>query len=247
MDLDFSTWIEAFRKLPEDINTPGFWRSIAQIVWIDLLLAGDNALVIAMACRNLPGRQRVWGIVLGGGLAVLLRVLLALTALKLSEVPFLQVIGGVALIWIAIKLILHDDHADEPHIRGSRRLWKAVWIIALADLVMSLDNVIAIVGVSGGNPALIMIGVAMSIPLIFIGAELMHRVLTRVPVLVWAGGLLLMWIAAHMILADKAIKPLVADLQLPGNTLLAIEIGATAVGAFILLVVVRMMRTRHRL
>lgn len=244
MDLDFSIWIEAFRKLPQEMNTPGFWGSIAQIVWIDLLLAGDNALVIAMACRNLPPKQRIWGIVLGGGLAVLLRVVFALTALKLTEVPFLQVIGGVALIWIAIKLMLHDHDSSEPHVKGATDLWKAVWIIVLADLVMSLDNVIAIVGVSDGNPALITIGIALSIPMIFIGAEVMHRLLTRVPLLVWAGGLLLMWIAVHMILADKAIKPLIADLQLPGNTVLVIEIGAAAVAAFVLLVVIRMMRTR---
>jgi YjbE family integral membrane protein len=245
MELDFSTWIDSFRNLPNDINTPGFWASIAQIVWADLLLAGDNALVIAMACRKLPGRLRAWGIVLGGGLAVLLRIVFALTALKLSTVPYLQLAGGLALIWIAVKLLVHDDDSSEhANIHATSKLWKAVWIIALADLVMSLDNVIAIVGVSGGNPALIVIGIAASIPLIFLGAELLHGLITRMPPLVWAGSLLLIWIAARMILDDAAVKPLIAGQQFSRDMLIALEIGATAVGAFILLVLVKMMRSR---
>jgi YjbE family integral membrane protein len=245
MDLDFSTWIDAFKNLPNQFNTPGFWARIAQIVWMDLLLAGDNALVIALACRKLPARQRVWGIVLGGGLAVLLRIVFALAALKLSSVPYLQLAGGLALIWIAIRLLVHDDgQPEQTNIRASRNLWKAVWIIGLADLVMSLDNVIAIVGVSGGNPALIIIGIAASIPLIFIGAELLHNLITRAPALVWAGSLLLIWIAARMILEDAAVKPLIAGLQLSRDMLIGLEIGATAVGAFILLVVVKLLRAR---
>lgn len=245
MDLDFSTWIDAFRNLPSEFNTPGFWAGIAQIIWIDLLLAGDNALVIALACRNLPGRLRTWGVVLGGGFAVLLRAVFTLAVVKLMTVPYLQVAGGLALIWVAIKLLAHDDDAHtEIRIPAARKLWKAVGIIALADLVMSLDNVIAIVGISN-NPALILIGISASIPLIFVGANVLHRLISRFPILVWAGSLLLMWIAARMILSDVVVKAFL-DGRFSHDVIVMFELAATAIGAFFLMVFARVMRTRQK-
>lgn len=245
MDLDFSTWIDAFRRLPEAIHTPGFWASVTTIMWIDLLLAGDNALVIALACRNLPRRLRFWGVVIGGGLAVLLRAVFTLIAVKLITLPYLQLIGGLALVWIAIKLLAPDeDGPSEKSIPAAKQLWQAVWVIVLADVVMSLDNVLAIVGVSN-DPALILIGIGMSIPLIFVGAGLLHSLITRLPIIVWAGSLLLVWIAAKMMIADRAVQAYIAG-RYPQEVMTAVQIGATAVGALFLWMLVRVMRARQK-
>lgn len=245
MGLEFSSWIDAFANLPSQIGTPGFWAIIAQIVWIDLLLAGDNALVIALACRNLPPRLRFWGVILGGGLAVLLRLVFTLTAAKLTTLPYVPLIGGLLLIWVAIKLVAPTENGpSESTVPAAKKLWQAVRIIALADLVMSLDNVIALVGVTK-DPALIVIGIGLSIPLIFAGAGLMHGLITRFPLLVWAGSLLLVWIAARMILSDVAVQSFLAG-RYSHEMIVAIEIGLTAVGAFFLMIFFRLMHTRQK-
>jgi YjbE family integral membrane protein len=173
-----------------------------KIIWINILLSGDNAIVIALACRALPPRQRFWGIILGAGAAVLLRVFFTVILQYVLELPWLKLIGGFLLLWIAIKLLTQDE-ADEADIHGSDNLWGAVRTVAIADVVMSLDNVLAIAAAAKGNTGLIVFGLAISIPLIVAGATLIMALLTRYPVLVWAGAALLGWIAGELIVDDR--------------------------------------------
>lgn len=174
--------------------------AIAQIIWIDLLLSGDNAVVIALACRKLPPRQRRMGIVLGAGTAVALRILFAVIISWLLDIPLLGAIGGLLLFWIAVKLVIGED--EEAHVSESETLWQAVRTIAIADAVMSLDNVVAIAAASDGNVALFTFGLVVSIPLIIMGSTLIMTLVARFPLFVWAGAGLLGWIGGEMIVTD---------------------------------------------
>jgi YjbE family integral membrane protein len=178
--------------------------AILQIIWIDLLLSGDNAVVIALACRSLPPNVRTWGIVLGAGVAILLRIVFAAVISHLLAVPFLKVVGGLLLLWIAVKLAKGEE-AEEKDIAASDKLYKAVWTIAIADAVMSLDNVVAIAAVSKGDPWLFGFGLALSIPLIMVGSQLIMRMIEKLPIIVWAGAALLGWIAGEMIATDHIV------------------------------------------
>jgi YjbE family integral membrane protein len=182
---------------------PAYILAVAQIVWIDLLLSGDNAVVIALACRSLPDKQRRIGIVLGAGAAVGLRIAFAFVITQVLGIPFLKALGGILLIWIAIKLIWGEESA-EKEIAASDRLWKAVGTIAMADAVMSLDNVVAIAAIAREDYSLFIFGLALSIPLIVVGASLITNIITRYPIFVWAGAALLGWIAGEMIISDTA-------------------------------------------
>ena len=152
-----------------------------QIIWIDLLLSGDNAVVIALACRRLPEQQRKWGIILGSGAAIVLRVVFAIFILYLLDVPYLKLVGALLLVWIAVKLVLPEDMADEGDVAGSDNLWNAVRTIVIADAVMSLDNVIGIAAAAKGDVVLIVIGLLVSIPLIVYGSTLILKALDRFP------------------------------------------------------------------
>jgi YjbE family integral membrane protein len=185
--------------------TPDFWLKLLQIIWVDILLAGDNAVVIAMACRALPDRTRKWGIILGALVAVLLRVIFAGIITTLLGIWGLKVAGGLALIYIAVELLLPQKHDGESAIEASETLFRAVRTIAIADLVMSLDNVIAIAGIAQGDIVLLALGLAISIPLVIGGATLITAMLDRFPILVQAGAALLGWIAGHMVVSDAAV------------------------------------------
>lgn len=187
-----------------DFSSSTFWVSLLQIIWIDLLLSGDNAVVIALACRSLPEKQRKVGIWLGASAAIGLRIIFALVVTYLLAVPYLKVIGGLLLFWIAIKLAMgeEEEHSD---IAASDSLWKAVRTIAIADAVMSLDNVIAIAAASRGHPELFIFGLLLSIPLIIMGAQFLTSIITRYPILIWLGAALLGWIAAEMLIGDIAV------------------------------------------
>ncbi|WP_449254747.1 TerC family protein [Bosea sp. (in: a-proteobacteria)] len=187
-----------------DFASSTFWISLLQIIWIDLLLSGDNAVVIALACRSLPENRRKLGIWLGAGAAVGLRIIFALIVTYLLGVPYLKVVGGILLFWIAIKLAVGEEEVH-GEIEASSSLWKAVRTIAIADAVMSLDNVIAIAGAAKGHPELFIFGLLLSIPLIIMGAQLLTSIIERFPILVWIGAALLGWIAAEMILGDVAV------------------------------------------
>ncbi|SPB15003.1 membrane protein [Caballeronia novacaledonica] len=184
------------------------WGAVVQIIVIDILLGGDNAVVIALACRNLPDRQRTRGIVFGTLGAIILRVVLIAFAVMLLDIPFLKFCGGVLLLWIGVKL-MQPDH-DEHQINASDRLWAAVKTIIIADAVMSLDNVIAIAGAAeAADPrhrlALVIFGLIVSIPLIVWGSTLVLKLLDRFPVVVLLGAGLLGWIAGGLIIDDPFI------------------------------------------
>ncbi|GHE68022.1 membrane protein [Camelimonas fluminis] len=191
-----------------------WWPEIVaalQIIWIDLVLSGDNAVVIALACRGLPAKQRKWGIILGAGAAIILRVIFALLVIQLLQVPFLKVIGAFLLLRIAVGLTKgQEDEHDE--IRESGKLWGAVWTIVVADAVMSLDNVIAIAAVAQDHIGMLIFGLALSIPLIVFGANILVKAIDRFPILIWAGAALLGWVAGGMLITDPwMVKTLGAD------------------------------------
>jgi YjbE family integral membrane protein len=177
---------------------------ILQIVWIDLLLSGDNAVVIALACRSLPESQRKIGMILGAGTAIGLRIIFAMMITFLLAVPYLKLVGGILLLWIGVKLAMGEE--EEAHtVESSENLWKAVRTIAIADAVMSLDNVVAIAAAAGGNIWLFVFGLLLSIPLIVFGSQLLTTLIDRYPLIVWAGAALLGWIAGAMIVDDSVI------------------------------------------
>jgi YjbE family integral membrane protein len=189
---------------PESAVDPTFLLQVLQIVWINVLLSGDNAVVIALACRSMPQRERRWGVVLGAGAAVAMRILFTVMVMELMQMPFLKLIGGLLLLWIAVKLII--DETDEADIRASSTIWLAVRTIAVADMVMSLDNVVAIAAAAGGSIPLIAFGLVLSVPLIVFGATLIITVLERFPILVWAGAALLGWVAGELIAGDPSVQ-----------------------------------------
>ncbi|MGU3492473.1 TerC family protein [Xanthobacteraceae bacterium A53D] len=193
-----------------DFSNPTFWLSLLQIIWIDILLSGDNAVVIALACRSLPPNQRKWGIILGAGAAVGLRIIFALAISYLLGVPFLKIVGGLLLLWIAAKLVLTEEEGAHE-VQASTSLWAAVRTIAIADAVMSLDNVVAIAAASRGHPELFIFGLLLTIPLIVAGSQLVLALLTKFPILVWAGAALLGFIAGEMLVGDVISVGLMQD------------------------------------
>lgn len=189
-----------------EVYQPQFWVALTKIIWINVLLSGDNALVIALACRGLQPRQRLWGMVLGAGVAVLLRIIFTFIVVTLMAMPFLKLIGGLALIVIAAKLLVPEKE-DEDAVQAAAHLWAAVRIVAIADIIMSLDNVIAVAAAANGSIVLMVLGLAISIPMIVAGAALIMALLDRVPALIWLGAALLGWIAGEVIATDPAVVP----------------------------------------
>ena len=189
------------------LTSPEFWVALGQIIIIDILLGGDNAVVIALACRKLPPAQRTKGIIWGTAGAIVLRVVLIAFAMTLLNVPFLKLVGAILLVWIGIKLIAPDEdgHGD---IQGSDKLFAAIKTIIVADLVMSVDNVIAIAGAAqnAGEHSLLLVvlGLLISIPIIVWGSTLVIKLMARFPVIIVAGGMLLGWIAGGMLVTDPA-------------------------------------------
>jgi len=190
--------------------TPAFWVAVGQIILIDIVLGGDNAVVIALACRKLPGNLRTKGILWGTAGAIVLRVILIFFALTLLAIPFLKLVGAVLLLWIGIKLLIAEDQEGHGDVIGSDRLWGAVKTVIVADFVMSLDNVIAIAGAAEGAAPdqqlpLVIFGLLVSIPIIVWGSQLVIRLMDRFPVIITAGGMLLGWIAGTMAVTDPAV------------------------------------------
>lgn len=217
------------------VGQPEFWLSLAKIMWINILLSGDNAVVIAMACRGLPVRQRAWGMGLGAGVAVLLRILFTGIVATLMTLPFLKIVGGLALFYVAVKLLVPEE-PDKDEREATEHLWRAVQIVAVADIIMSLDNVIAIAAAAGGNAALLVLGLALSIPLIVAGAALIMAALDRFPILVWGGAALLGWIVGEVIATDPVVLGWL-DSQFGPSTVHAAEYVAAGIGAVLVLIV----------
>jgi YjbE family integral membrane protein len=203
-----------------------------QVIWINIILSGDNAVVIALACRGLPERQRLIGMVLGAGVAILLRVVFTLFVATLLDLPFLRLAGGALLFWIAVKLVT-DEGGDGDHVEASDKLWYAVRTVAIADAVMSLDNVLAIAAVARDSKAMLVVGLIISIPLIVAGASLIMKMLERFPILIWAGAGLLGWLAGDMMLNDPIIRNAIGidavhRFELPAEFVGAVFVIATA-------------------
>jgi YjbE family integral membrane protein len=233
--LDPAAWLAMIGSGWNDMDRTEFWVAVAKIIWINILLSGDNAVVIAMACRGLPHRQRLWGMILGAGVAVLLRIVFTGVVASLMLLPYLKIAGGLALFYIAAKLLVPDE-PDRDETEAVEHLWRAVRIVAVADIIMSLDNVIAIAAAAGGNMALLVLGLAISIPLIVAGAALIMALLDRFPILVWAGAALLGWIVGEVIATD----PVVTAYLIPAYGVPAahtVEYVAAAAGAVLVLVV----------
>jgi YjbE family integral membrane protein len=201
-----------FTQFEAEMAQPAFWVALGKIMWINILLSGDNALVIAMACRGLPPRQRLWGMILGAGVAVFLRIIFTGIVATLMALPYLKLVGGVALLVIAAKLLVPEPE-DEEGMESASHLWGAVQVVAIADIVMSLDNVIAVAAAANGSVPLLVLGLAISVPLIVAGAALIMALLTKLPILVWAGAGLLGWVAGEVMATDPVVVPLLRSLS----------------------------------
>lgn len=206
------------------------WGKLVEIIALNIVLSGDNAVVIALACRALSPDQRTKGIALGAGVAVVLRVVFTVLIASLLNMPFLHIIGALLLVWIAVKLIVEDGESDEDSIAASSKLWKAVQTVAIADIVMSLDNVLAIAAVAKDSIPLLVAGLVISIPLIVLGASLITSLLTRFPILVWAGAALLGWVAGEMFDSDPWLIT-----RFGAETLHRFEYPAALIGALLVL------------
>src|SRR5665213_1281292 len=171
-----------------ELSSPGFWLSVLQVVWVNILLSGDNAVVIALACRGLPPRERLWGMIIGAGFASLLLIVFTGVVSMLMTLPYLRLAGALALFWIAVKLLAPQAHDAEDTPKAVADLWRAVRIVVIADIIMSLDNVIAVAGVANGRYALLILGLAVSIPMVIAGSAVILALLERFAVLVWGGA-----------------------------------------------------------
>ena len=231
---DPAWWSAVLDTIVMEANQPAFWLAVLQIIWINILLSGDNAVVIALACRDLPPKQRAWGMVLGAGVAVGLRIVFTLIVTTLMTMPYLKLAGGLALVYIAIKLLVPEDHGGEGKVEASDKLWRAVRLVAVADIIMSLDNVIAIAAAAKGSVLLLVLGLGISVPLIIAGAALIMTLLDRFPVLVWAGAALLGWIAGEVIATDPAVSAFIAD-RFGGESHHTVELATAAAGASLVL------------
>ena len=186
----------------EMLSSAQFWVDVFKIIMIDLLLSGDNAVVIALACRNLPLEQRKKGIMFGVLGAIILRIVLTFFAVNLLSLPYLKLVGALLLIWIGIKLILPEDEQNEDSIKADTRLFGAVKTIIIADLVMSLDNVLGVAAAAKGNVSLLVFGLLISIPLIAWSSQLVLKLIDRFPFIIYAGGALLGYVAGEMLVSE---------------------------------------------
>ena len=183
-----------------------FMVALMQIMMVNIVLSGDNAVVIALAARNLPAKQQKLAILWGSGGAIVLRVLLTMAAVALLKIPFLQFFGAILLIWIALKLLIEDDESEGHH-HAHDNLFGAVKTILIADIVMSLDNTLAIAGVAKGDWSLLITGLVLSIPLIVFGSTIIMKLIERFPVIVYIGAGLIAYTSGEMIESDMAVQP----------------------------------------
>ncbi len=212
-----------------EFGSPQFWVAALEIIVINILLSGDNAVVIALACRNLPKAQRKLGIFWGVIGAVVLRIILTFFAVQLLLLPYVQLVGAALLVWIGIKLVAEDE-GDGPEVAASDRLISAIKTVIIADLVMSLDNVIGVAAAAKGSLLLLVFGLVISIPLVVVGAQLIMKLIERLPWLVIAGGGLLGYIAGEIAAADTAVKPWI-DEHAPSLHYIAPAVGVLIVVA----------------
>jgi YjbE family integral membrane protein len=228
-----------------EFGTPAFWLALAQIIWVNILLSGDNAVVIALAARSLPPKQQKRAIFIGSGAAIVMRIVLTLVAVQLLQLPYLKIIGAILLVYIGVTLVLPEgDHeGDDPD--GSSGMAAAVRTILIADLVMSLDNVIAVAAAAKGSTALLVIGLAISIPLVIFGSTLLLKVIERFPFIVWLGAALLGFIAGEIAVSDPGIDKWAEQLASSiGMSVHGLGNLAGAVGAVLVLAIAKAMLMR---
>jgi YjbE family integral membrane protein len=219
-----------------------FWAAVVEIALVNILLSGDNAVIIAMACRDLPRRQRTWGIAIGAGVGVILRLIFTGAITWLFELPYLKVAGGLALLYIGARLLVPRDR-DSSQVKTSVRLWRAVWIVVVADIVMSFDNILALVEIANGDIALLAVGLAISIPLVVGGAALIGTLLDRLPILIWAGAALLGWVGGETVIGDTAIAGAVTH-AVGERFTPYVELAAAAGGALVVIMAGGLLRRR---
>src|SRR3954470_11674827 len=189
----------------EEVMAQGFWLGLLKIIGVNVILSGDNAVVIALAARSLPRKQQTLAIFWGAGAAIVLRIILTLFAVALLALPWLKLVGSLLLFWIGVKLLVPED--DDPDIKASEHLMVAIRTILIADLVMSLDNVIAVAAAAGGSVMLLVLGLGISIPLVVFGATLLVKLMERFPIIITIGAGLIGWVAGEMLIADLALRP----------------------------------------
>jgi len=188
-----------------EVTRPAFWLAALQIMGINILLSGDNAVVIALAVRALPPKERFWGMVLGAGAAAVLLILFTGIVATLMQLPYLKLAGGLALFWVAVKLVTPQAHDAEDTPEAVEDLWRAVRVVVVANIVMSLDNVIAVAAAAKGNYFLLGLGLSVSIPVVIAGSALFLAIIERFPIVVWGGGALLGWIAGGLLPEDPVV------------------------------------------
>jgi len=221
----------------ELLQSVDFWIGLLKIVWINIILSGDNAVVIALAARTLPLKQQRKAVFLGSGAAVVLRIGLTVVAAKLLEFSYLQIAGGLLLLWIGVQL-LSDEEDGEGEVKGTGTLMAAVRTILIADLVMSMDNVIAVAAAAKGDMLLLILGLAISIPLVIFGSTLMIKLMERFPIIVTVGAALIGWVGGETIVGDVALKGVLAGAPW-------LHYGAAAAGAVLVVGLGRMLQKRH--
>ena len=188
----------------EEVVTQAFWVGLLKIIGVNIILSGDNAVVIALAARSLPPKQQTQAVIWGSLAAIVMRVILTIFAVALLALPWLKLVGSLLLFWIGVKLLIPED--DDANIQASDQLLAAIKTILIADLVMSLDNVIAVAAAAGGSYLLLILGLAISIPLVIFGATLLLKLMERFPVIITIGAGLIGWVAGEMLVADMALK-----------------------------------------
>ena len=233
----------------EEILSQAFWIGLAKIIGVNIILSGDNAVVIALAARSLPAKQQKLAIFWGAGAAIVLRIILTLFAVALLTLPWVKLVGSLLLFWIGVKLLV--DEEDNADIQASDQLLSAIKTILVADLVMSLDNVIAVAAAAGGSVMLLILGLAISIPLVIFGATLLIKLMERYPIIITIGAGLIGWVAGEMLVTDPALEGWLAQLRVkfvekqPMVAGLSLEIIAGAVGVAIVVVLGKWLAKRQ--
>jgi YjbE family integral membrane protein len=213
------------------VEDPAFWVAVLQIIWIDLLLSGDNAVVIALACRGLPPKERRWGMIIGAGVASVLLIVFTGVVSVLMTLPYLKLVSAIALLWIAIKLLAPQAHDAEDTPEAIEDLWRAVRLVVVANIVMSLDNVIAVAAVAKGDYVLLTLGLVVSIPIVIAGSAIILALLERFPILIWGGAAVLGWVAGEIFASDQVVLNFFSGYDPEHVALVAQIVGsATALG-----------------
>ena len=213
----------------EFVNNADFWIGLLKIIWINIILSGDNAVVIALAARSLPPHQQRKAVLFGSGAAVVLRIVLTVVAAELLALSYLQIVGGLLLLWIGVQLLSEEDEEEEGATSHSSMM-AAIRTILIADLVMSLDNVIAVAAAAKGSTVLLILGLAISIPLVIFGSTLMIKLMERFPIIITLGAALIGWVGGETLISDVVLQDLVTEYPV-------LHLGAAAVGAVLVVLI----------